>query len=120
KRWSKSDGSLATEADLAVEDDLRRRLGVERPHDAVLGEERGLTGDGARRWILDAIDGTVDFAAGGAEWGTLIALEIDGPVALSVCDQPVHERRYWAVRGRGSFCSESPSASHRQLTLPAA
>ena len=64
RRWSKTDGSLATEADLAVEDAIRARLGVERPGDAVLGEERGQTGSSNRRWIVDGIDGTVDFAAG--------------------------------------------------------
>ena len=36
RQWSKGDGSLATEADLAVEDELRRLLGIERPGDAVL------------------------------------------------------------------------------------
>jgi len=64
RSWSKTDGSLATEADLAVEDELRSRLRSERPGDAMLGEERGQTGTGSRRWIIDGIDGTVDFAAG--------------------------------------------------------
>ncbi len=64
RRWRKADGSLATEADLAVEDEVRGRLGVERPGDAVLGEERGQTGSGYRRWIIDGIDGTADFVAG--------------------------------------------------------
>src|SRR6185436_13755621 len=89
-RWSKTDGSLATDADLAVEDALRAQLRSERPDDAVLGEERGQTGSSSRRWILDAIDGTVSFAAGGADWGTLIALERDGQIVVGVCDEPVH------------------------------
>ena len=104
QQWSKGDGSLATEADLAVEDELRGRLAVERPGDAVLGEERGQTGESTRCWIIDGIDGTIDFAAGEPDWGTLIALEVDGQVLLGVCDQPVHQRRYWAVRGGGAFC----------------
>jgi histidinol-phosphatase len=103
QQWSKGDGSLATEADLAVEDELRGRLAVERPGDAVLGEERGQTGESTRCWIIDGIDGTIDFAAGEPDWGTLIALEVDGQVLLGVCDQPVHKRRYWAVRGGGAF-----------------
>ena len=104
RRWSKTDGSLATEADVAVEDELRARLRAERPGDAVLGEEHGQTGAGSRRWIIDGIDGTVDFAAGEADWGTLIALEVDGRVVVGVCDQPAHNRRYWAMRGSGVFC----------------
>jgi histidinol-phosphatase len=115
-RWSKSDGSLATEADVAVERALRNRLVLERPDDTVLGEEEGQTGAGARRWIVDAIDGTVDFAAGGVDWGTLIALESEGRVVVSVCDQPLQKRRYWAVRGGGAFCSDSSGVS-RRLTV---
>jgi histidinol-phosphatase len=118
-RWSKSDGSLATEADVAVERALRERLALERPDDTVLGEEEGQSGAGARRWIVDAIDGTVDFAAGGVDWGTLIALESEGRVVVSVCDQPMHRRRYWAVRGGGAFCLDSYGVP-RQLKVSGA
>jgi histidinol-phosphatase len=117
RRWSKADGSLATNADVAVEDELRARLRVERPTDAVLGEERGQTGTAARRWIIDGIDGTVDFAAGRAEWGSLIALEVDGRVVLAVCDQPAKKRRHWAVRGRGAFCSRTPFTTPSELRV---
>jgi histidinol-phosphatase len=104
RQWSKTDGSLATEADLAVEDALRDGVRAQRPTDAFLGEERGQTGSGSRRWIIDGIDGTVDFAARSPDWGTLIALEVDGRVVVSVCDQPAHRRRYWAVKGSGAYC----------------
>src|SRR5262245_28417996 len=82
-RWSKSDGSLATEADVAVERELRRRFAIERPGDAFLGEEEGQSGNGDRRWIVDAIDGTIGFAGGTAEWGTLIALESRGTIVVA-------------------------------------
>jgi histidinol-phosphatase len=111
RQWSKSDGSLATEADLAVEDDIRARLLVQRPADAVLGEERGQTGSGTRRWIVDGIDGTVEFAAGSDDWATLIALEIDGVIMVSVCDQPARNRRYSAARGHGAFFTDASSQS---------
>jgi histidinol-phosphatase len=114
-RWSKADGSLATEADVAVEDALRARIGQARPGDAVLGEERGETGSSSRRWIIDGIDGTADFAAWRQDWGTLIALEVDGRVMCGVCDQPVHKRRYWAKRGGGAFCSIDASRAHHAL-----
>jgi histidinol-phosphatase len=114
-QWSKSDGSLATEADLAVEDEIRARLLVERPTDAVLGEERGQTGSGARRWIVDGIDGTVEFAAGSDDWATLIALEIDGVIMVSVCDQPARNRRYWASRGNGAFFTDPAQSEPRRM-----
>jgi histidinol-phosphatase len=115
--WSKPDGSLATEADEAVEDALRSQIDRDRPRDAILGEERGQRGAGARRWIIDPIDGTVDFAAGGPDWATLIALEVDGQTVCGVCDQPARNRRHWATRGRGAFRSEGSSRSGRPLRV---
>ncbi|HEU4618404.1 MAG TPA: inositol monophosphatase family protein [Gammaproteobacteria bacterium] len=103
RQWRKRDGSLVTEADEATEDEVRRRLASERPTDAMLGEERGQIGTGRRRWIVDAIDGTVHFAAGLPKWETLIALEVDGRVVVGVCDSPAREKRCWAVRGGGAF-----------------
>ena len=117
QRWSKADGSLATEADVAVENALRTRIGQARSEDAVLGEERGETGSSLRRWIIDGIDGTVDFAAGGPDWGTLIALEVDGAVMCAVCDQPAHKRRYWAKRGGGAIRSIDGSRAHHALRV---
>lgn len=119
RSWSKSDGSLATEADLAVEDATRALLARERPTDAVLGEERGLTGNGSRRWVIDGIDGTVDFAAGSPDWSTLIALEVDGRVVVGVCDQPIHGRRYWATKGGGAFWSNAANGAPRRLSVSA-
>jgi len=115
RRWIKDDGTLATEADLAVEDALRAQLAVERPDDAILGEERGLSGAGPRRWVLDGIDGTVLFAEGRLGWGTLIALEIEGRVVVGVCDQPAQARRYWAARGAGAWCVDAATPNARAL-----
>lgn len=103
KHYVKPDGSIVTEADQAVEDELRRILAAARPSDAILGEERGASGNGARRWVIDPIDGTNDFARGGTQWWSLIALEIDGRIAVGVCDQPAVRRRCWALRGSGAF-----------------
>jgi histidinol-phosphatase len=109
----KADGSIVTEVDEAVEDELRRVLARERPSDAILGEERGASGAGSRRWIIDAIDGTQSFAEGDVHWGTLIGLEVAGKIVLGVCDDPPIDRRYWATRGRGAFRSEAGGAPVR-------
>lgn len=99
---TKSDGSIVTDADEAVEDALRAMLAAERPADGVLGEERGRTGHGSRTWILDPIDGTRSFAEGGTEWGCLIALQIGAEVVIGIVEQPTQRVRYWAARGRGA------------------
>jgi histidinol-phosphatase len=114
---TKSDGSLVTDADEAVEDRLRALLTAERPGDAVLGEERGHTGTGSRRWLLDGIDGTVAFAQGGQEWGSLIALEVECRVAVGICVQPAYGRRYWGVRGRGAYVRTDGSGRPRRLSV---
>jgi histidinol-phosphatase len=109
----KADGSIVTEVDEAVERAIRARLADERPGDAMLGEEFGETGSGPRRWIVDAIDGTAGFAAGTSEWGTLIALEVDGEVAVGVCDMAPIDRRYVAARGEGAYRRDAGGAAER-------
>jgi len=70
----KADGSPVTAADRAAEQTAREWLAAHYPADAVLGEEGGASGaPGARRWIIDPIDGTKSFVAGVPLWGTLIA-----------------------------------------------
>ena len=99
---SKLDGTLVSDADLAVEGALLDRLGRERPRDAVLSEEAGMIGDGRRVWIIDPIDGTASFLARGRLWGTKIALAVDGELTLGVVSSPPLQRRYWAQRGMGA------------------
>jgi histidinol-phosphatase len=98
----KADLTPVTEADRAVEATLRAVLGEERSADAILGEEQGTSGRGKRRWILDPIDGTRNYARGIPVWATLIALEEDGEVRIGVVSAPALGRRWWAERGGGA------------------
>lgn len=66
-----------TEADRAVESELRERIGERFPGHAILGEEFGLTGDGPYRWVIDPIDGTRAFITGQPMWGTLLGLQFN-------------------------------------------
>src|SRR6266550_1491575 len=75
---TKPDLSPVTEADRAVEQALRKRIGEERPGHGVVGEEFGAGQAGTARWILDPIDGTKNYLRGIPVWATLIALERDG------------------------------------------
>ena len=100
---TKPDLTPVTEVDRAVEVELRRLIGDARPDDAILGEEYGVEGDSARRWILDPIDGTKNYSRGVPVWATLIALEVDGRVQVGVVTAPSLSRRWWADRGSGAF-----------------
>jgi histidinol-phosphatase len=99
---TKADLTPVTEADRAVEAELRALLGEARPEDAILGEELGTTGGGKRRWILDPIDGTRNYARGIPVWATLVALEVAGEVRIGVVSAPALGRRWWAERGEGA------------------
>jgi histidinol-phosphatase len=94
-----------TDADRAVEEMIRARLALDRPGDAVLGEELGTTGGGGRRWIVDPLDGTRNYSRGIPVWATLIALEQGGEMRLGVVSAPALGRRWWAQRGTGAFAN---------------
>ncbi|GIF45521.1 histidinol-phosphatase [Asanoa ferruginea] len=102
-RERKSDGSVVTEADRAVEAAIRKVLADARPDDVVLGEEAGQTGRGSRRWIVDPIDGTALFVAGDNRWLVLVALEEAGEVIVGVAAVPAQGELWWAQRGGGAF-----------------
>ena len=107
---AKPDLTPVSDADLAVETALRALLSSERPGDAVLGEEHGVTGTGPRQWVLDPIDGTKNYVRGVPVWATLIALRIDGRVDVGVVSAPALGRRWWAARGLGAFAGAPGSA----------
>jgi histidinol-phosphatase len=100
---TKPDLSPVTEADRAVEQALRKRIGEERPGHSVVGEEFGADQPGTARWILDPIDGTKNYLRGVPVWATLVALERGGRVEVGVASAPALHRRWWAARGEGAF-----------------
>jgi len=70
-----------TEADRAVEAEIRRELEARFPDHQILGEEFGTSGQGPNRWTIDPIDGTRAFITGQPMWGTLLGyqdLDVDG------------------------------------------
>jgi histidinol-phosphatase len=107
---TKPDLTPVTEADRAAEELVAARLAAARPGDAVLGEEFGTRGDGRRRWIIDPIDGTKNYARGVPVWATLVALEIEGEVVVGVVSAPALGSRWWAAHGRGAWRDGDPVA----------
>ena len=100
---TKTDRSPVSEADEAAETLIRQRLTREKPSDGIVGEEFGVTGTGARRWIIDPIDGTRNYVRGVPVWATLIALEEDRRIVAGVVSAPAMNRRWWASAGDGAF-----------------
>lgn len=110
---SKADHSPVTDADQAVERELRRMIGQERPGDGILGEEYGTEGTVQRQWILDPIDGTANYLRGVPVWGTLISLAVDGVPRVGVVSSPALGRRWWAAPGTGAWVSEAGAEPRR-------
>ena len=116
---TKPDLSPVSDADKAVEEAIRAHLAQERPADAITGEEYGVDpGAGARRWIVDPIDGTKNYVRGVPVWGTLIGLVDTGAggpddTVVGVVSAPALHRRWWAVRGGGAYGSVAGGAPRR-------
>jgi myo-inositol-1(or 4)-monophosphatase len=91
---------LVSEADLAAERALREVLTARRPDDAVLGEEGGEHGGSSGlRWVVDPLDGTVNYLFGIPHWSVSVACE-DGEGALAgVVLDPLRGETFAAVRG---------------------
>ncbi len=100
---SKPDLSPVTDADRDTEHRLRELLADARPVDAVHGEEFADAGTGARRWVIDPIDGTKNFVRGVPVWATLIALMNGDDVVVGVVSAPALGRRWWASAGGGAW-----------------
>ena len=80
-----SDVDVVTAADRATEELIRGRILRARPHDAFLGEEGDdVVGSSGVRWIVDPIDGTVNFLYGIPEYAVSIAAEVDGEIVAGV------------------------------------
>ncbi|MBF6086849.1 histidinol-phosphatase [Nocardia cyriacigeorgica] len=108
---AKPDLTPVSDADLAVERQIRTMLEQERPQDSVLGEEFGGDAEFAgRQWVIDPIDGTKNFVRRVPVWATLIALLEDGVPVVGVVSAPALARRWWAAGGSGAWSSFHPGA----------
>ena len=110
---TKPDLTPVTDADRAAEELIRGQLRRARPRDAVVGEEFGSSGRGARQWIVDPIDGTKNFVRGVPVWATLIALVDEGAPVLGLVSAPALGRRWWAATGTGAWTGRSLSSARR-------
>ena len=104
----KPDRSPVTEADVAIEEAIRAAIRERYPDDGVLGEEGGSEGSGRRRWIVDPIDGTKNFADGVQIWSNLIALAVDDDPVVGVVNFPALGERYEASAGGGARLNGVP------------
>ncbi|GAA3757985.1 myo-inositol-1(or 4)-monophosphatase [Spinactinospora alkalitolerans] len=109
---------VVTEMDRAAEELIRERLLSARPGDSVLGEEGGAEqGSSGVRWIVDPIDGTVNYLYGRPDWAVCIAAEVQGEVVAGVVVAPVRGEAYIATLGGGAQCDGVPLRAAPRVPL---
>jgi len=97
---------VVTEADRAAETMIRELIGAARPGDRILGEEGGETGaESPVRWVVDPLDGTVNYLYGLPDWAVSIAVEADGTVVAGAVFVPRRDELFSAALGGGAWLS---------------
>jgi myo-inositol-1(or 4)-monophosphatase len=100
---------VVTALDRASEALVAKRLLEARPEDGILGEEGAdAPGTSGVRWIVDPIDGTVNFLYNLPNWAVSLAAEVDGEVVAGVVYAPALGRTYTALRGAGAALDGTP------------
>jgi myo-inositol-1(or 4)-monophosphatase len=108
---------VVTEMDRNAEALITARIRAVRPGDAILGEEGGQTAGqetpaagggeaeapGRVRWVVDPLDGTVNYLYGLPDWAVSIAAELDGAVVAGVVEVPRRGETFTAVAGQGAW-----------------
>jgi myo-inositol-1(or 4)-monophosphatase len=112
---------LVSEADHAAEKLIRDRLAAARPDDGVLGEEGGdRAGSSGVRWVVDPLDGTINFLFDIPQWAVSIACEdADGALAGVVYD-PLRDELFSAERDGPPTLDGSPIQASTRADLATA
>jgi myo-inositol-1(or 4)-monophosphatase len=101
---------LVTEADLASEQLIVDAIRARFPDHAILSEEglgdlQAATSEVPCLWLVDPLDGTVNYAHGFPVWGLTLAMAHWGQVVLGVTYDPLLDEMFWAGRGQGAWCN---------------
>ncbi|WP_129306120.1 inositol monophosphatase family protein [Streptomyces sp. L2] len=97
---------VVTEMDIAAEKLITDLISGRRPDDGFLGEEgASAAGTSGVRWVIDPLDGTVNYLYGLPTWAVSIAAEQDGETVVGVVAAPMRGETYHAVRGGGAWAT---------------
>jgi myo-inositol-1(or 4)-monophosphatase len=103
-----------SDADREAEALIVESLAGERPEDGLLAEEgEAREGSSGRRWVVDPLDGTVNFLFGIGVWAVSVAVEDDEGALTGVVHDPVRDETFTAVRGSGAWRGDRLRVSDR-------
>ncbi|GAA3767319.1 inositol monophosphatase family protein [Streptomyces phyllanthi] len=101
---------VVTEMDIASEKLITGLLADRRPDDGVLGEEgASVEGNSGVEWVIDPLDGTVNYLYGLPSWAVSIAARVDGETVVGVVYAPLRGETYRAVLGEGAYVNDRPA-----------
>jgi myo-inositol-1(or 4)-monophosphatase len=116
----KTKNDFVSDADRSAEAVIRADLASRFPDYGFVGEEGGSHGNHQTRWIVDPLDGTLNFVQGFPHWCVSVALwDAEGAVVGCVLD-PLREDCFLAVRGQGASWNGKPMRVSQQSTLDGA
>ena len=105
---------VVTAIDEACEELIRSRILAVRPNDSFQGEEGDdIIGTSGVEWIVDPIDGTVNFVYGLPFYAVSIAAAVDGEVEVGFVINIANADEFTAVRGQGSYLNSSDAGAIR-------
>jgi myo-inositol-1(or 4)-monophosphatase len=100
---------VATATDTASEAVIVGRIRDEFPHDSILAEEgSAAAGTTGRRWIIDPLDGTINFVHNHGPSSVSIGVEVDGQLAVGAVYDPFHDEMFTGAAGLGAFRNGQP------------
>jgi myo-inositol-1(or 4)-monophosphatase len=104
----KGPANFVTAADRQTEEILREELELARPGYGFLGEEGGARegNDKTHRWIVDPVDGTLNFLHGIPHFAISIGLEREGTIVAGLVYNPITDELFTAERGKGAFLND--------------
>jgi myo-inositol-1(or 4)-monophosphatase len=112
---------LVSEADHAAEHLIRERIAATRPDDGVLGEEGGdVAGTSGIRWVVDPLDGTVNFLFGVPQWAVSIAAEDASGALVGVVYDAERDELFSAARGGEATLDGRPIVGSAKTDLATA
>jgi len=107
--YLKEDNSLVTEADKAADKMIQKMIQDEFPEDQILSEEGStIYPDNEHTWVIDPLDGTVNFSQGLGCWGVSIAHLENGVPQTAALYFPVTDELFTAVQGEGALLNGHP------------
>ncbi|WP_328438124.1 inositol monophosphatase [Streptomyces sp. NBC_00444] len=111
---------VVTEMDIAAEKLITGLIADRRPDDGFLGEEgASVEGSSGIRWVIDPLDGTVNYLYGLPTWAVSIAAEQNGERVVGVVAAPMRGETYHAIRGGGAWATGAWDGERKLTCRPA-